>query len=186
MSTKLNEAYTDDLVIMIKGDRFPVTAGPVLRRQKWVAGQWVKYVPNENSASEFTVEKSEGVYATGFLFESSEDYRLNSNYRNYTSYQNATPLGGASGASVITMIAGGGRFLFANYETTALDAGGVRQGGAATYNLNESLYISENGLLCNDPPARLLLATGGARALEVGVCCKTPEDDGKIGLDLKY
>lgn len=177
-----------DLDILLQGDRFPVAAGPVLRSTGWRAGLWVKYVPDENDVNNFTVEQSEGIYATGFLLIGSENYKVPSAYaneRNYTSYQNIGIHAEASGASVLTLIAGGGRFLFRVFETVALNGQGQRSGGPITYNLNDSLYVSENGLLTNDDPARLALATGNPTPLLVGVCCKTPTG-GKLGLDLKY
>ncbi len=186
MSTDLN-ITSEDLVVMKHGDRSPVTAGAQLRNSRWKAGIWVKYVENENSAAEFTVERSQGVYATGFLMYGSEDYTnaRQSTYRNFTSYQQTGPLASASGASVLTMVMGGGRFLFTQFEEFGLDAQGVRN-QPPNYALNQNLKVSENGLLCNDSDANLLVATGGAIALIVGVCCKTPDSDGKLGLDLKY
>lgn len=186
MSVELN-ITSEDLVVMKQGDTVPVTAGPILRRTRWKAGIWIKYVENENEAAEFTVEKSEGVYATGFLMYGSEDYTnaIQSNYRNYTSYQQTGALASASGAGVLTAILGGGRFLFTQYERFNLDGNGDRT-IPATYQLNENLKVSENGLLCNDDDARLIAKTGGNIALLVGVCSKTPVGDDKLGLDLKY
>jgi hypothetical protein len=91
MSTELN-ITSEDLVVMKHGDRSPVTAGPLLRDSRWKAGIWVMYVENENNAAEFTVERSNGVYATGFLMYGSEDYASarQSGYRNFTSYQQMT------------------------------------------------------------------------------------------------
>lgn len=186
MSTELN-ITSEDLTVMKHGDRSPVTAGPILRRSRWKAGVWVKYVENENSASEFTVERSEGVYATGFLMYGSEDYTnaRQSSYRNFTSYQQTGVLASASGAAVLTMVMGGGRFLFTQFEEFRLDAQGNRT-ILANYQLNDDLKVSENGLLCNDASADLIAKHGGAVALLVGVCCKTPGTDNKLGLDLKY
>lgn len=186
MSTDLN-VTSEDLTVMKHGDRSPVTAGPVLRRTGWKAGVWVKYVENENNASEFTVELSEGVYATGFLMYGSEDYSnaRQSSYRNFTSYQHTGIYASASGSAVLTMVMGGGRFLFTQFEEFNLDAQGNRT-IPANYQLNDNLKVSENGLLCNDSDADLIAKHGGAAALLVGVCCKTPASDGKLGLDLKY
>ncbi len=186
MSIDLN-ITSEDLTVMKHGDRSPVTAGSILRRSRWKAGIWVKYVENENSASEFTVERSQGVYATGFLMYGSEDYTdaRQSNYRNFTSYQQTGPLASASGASVLTMVMGGGRFLFTQFEEFRLDAQGNRT-IPANYQLNQDLKVSENGILCNDDSADLIAKHGGPVALLVGVCCKTPGNDGKLGLDLKY
>ncbi len=177
-----------DLDVIVMGDRFPVVAGPLLRASKWKSGTWVRYVEDENNINNWTVEKSNGVYAAGFLIYGSEDYSnaRRSTYRNFTSYQNAGELSEASGTAVVTMITGGGRFLFANYETVALNGAGVRAGGPITYVLGEDLKVSENGLLCNDTDANLLAATGGTQALVVGVCSKLPVNGGKMGFDLKY
>ena len=186
MSTDLN-ITSEDLVVMKHGDRSPVTAGPILRRSRWKAGIWVKYAENENTAAEFTVERSQGAYATGFLMYGSEDYTnaRQSTYRNFTSYQQTGPLASASGASVLTMVMGGGRFLFTQFEEFKLDAQGNRT-IPANYQVNQDLKVSENGLLCNDDSADLIAKHGGATALLVGVCCKAPGTDGKLGLDLKY
>jgi len=181
----------DDLDVHRQGDKFNVTPGPELRASGWRAGQWVMYATTQvPSVAEFTVEKSNGIYATGFLLFGSEDYSnpRQSTYRNYTSYQ---MLGGpgatASGAGVSTIVAGGGRFLFRLYETIALDGAGARTGGPATYNVNLPLKVSENGILCQDSDADLLLATGGTEVLVVGVCSKAPTtEDPRLGLDLKY
>ena len=186
MSTDLN-ITSEDLTVMKHGDRSPVTAGPILRRSRWKAGVWVKYVENENNAAEFTVERSAGVYATGFLMYGSEDYTnaRQSTYRNFTSYQQTGPLASASGASVLTLIMGGGRFLLTQFEQFGLDAQGNRT-APPNYQLNQNLKVSENGLLCNDADVDLNAKTGANISLVVGVCCKTPGTDGKLGLDLKY
>ena len=186
MSTELN-ITSEDLVVMKHGDRSPVTAGPILRSSRWKAGVWVMYAENENTSAEFTVERSNGVYATGFLMYGSEDYTnaRQSTYRNFTSYQQTGGLASASGASVLTMVMGGGRFLFTQFEEFRLDGQGNRT-IPANYQLNQDLKVSENGLLCNDADADLINKHGGAVALLVGVCCKTPGTDGKLGLDLKY
>ena len=186
MSIKLNSTF-DDVDLLIGGDRFPVTCGSALRRTGWKAGTWVMYVPNENTASEFTVEVSDGTYVAGFLLFGSEDYAdaRQSTFRNFTSYQNTSALASSSGASVLTLINGGARVLFKNFETQALNAlGNARDAGDITYNLNEPLKVSENGLLCNDPDNRLALAIG-ADPITVGQCSKVP-DDGKLGIDLKW
>ena len=186
MSTELN-ITSEDLVVMKHGDRSPVTAGANLRNSRWRAGVWVMYAENENSSAEFTVERSNGVYATGFLMYGSEDYTnaRQSTYRNFTSYQQTGSLASASGASVLTMVMGGGRFLFTQFEEFRLDGNGDRT-IPANYQLNQNLKVSENGLLCNDDDADLIAKHGGLVALLVGVCCKTPSTDGKLGLDLKY
>lgn len=190
MTTDIN-LTNDDLDVFRQGDKFTATAGPLMRASGWRAGQWVMYATTQvPPVSEFTIEKSTGIYTTGFTLFGSEDYAdaRRSNYRNYTSYQNRSSIMSvASGASVITIVAGGGRFLFRLYETVALDAFGVRAGGPAVYNVNLPLKVSENGILCQDPDALLLLATGGTEVLTIGVCSKVPTlTDPRLGLDLKY
>lgn len=181
----------NDLDVLKHADRFSVNAGTSLRSSGWVAGQWVQYTGTQQPpGNQFTVEKSSGVTAAGFLLVGSENYsnpRI-STYRNYTSYQNAGSISAAaSGASVITMVAGGGKFLFRYFETTSLNAFGVRSGPPAVYSVQDTLKVSENGLLCNDPDAELLLATGGVAVIPVGICCFVPTiDNPKLGLDLKY
>lgn len=189
MSINLN-VTPENLEILTPGDRFPCTIGPLLRRSKWKGGTWVRYVEDVNSTDSFTVERSDGIHTCGFLIYGSEDYdnaRI-STYRNYTSYQNTSPIANDLGTATLTLVAGGGRFLFKQFETQALDAQGQRNGGAIVYNLNDELKVSENGLLCNDEDARLLLATGGAKTLIIGTCCLIPtEANGqKLGLDYKF
>jgi hypothetical protein len=186
-SLTINETH-HDLDIIRNGDRFTVTAGPNLRRDKWRAGVWVMYVEDESSTTSFTVEKSDGIYTAGFLIYESENYNsTHSGYRNFTSYQNTTPTSSPGGSATLTLVAGGGRFLFREFETQALNAQGQRTGGPITYSLNEELKVSENGKLCNDPDANLLVATGGQKTLVVGICCFVPtEQVPKLGLDYKY
>ena len=186
MSIDLN-LTTDDIDVLKNGDKTPCTAGPVMRRTGWTGGTWVHYVPNDDNVSEFTVEKSNGVYVAGFVLYGSENYAdaRQSTYRNFTSYQNTGALASASGAAVLTLVNGGARILFKNFETTALAVNGQRNAGPITYNLNDPLKISENGLLCNDPDANLNAALGVDPTV-VGICCKVPGTDGKLGLDLKY
>jgi hypothetical protein len=181
----------DDLYVIKIGDKLVSTVGPILRASGWRAGQWVRYVePQVPPVSEYTVEKSDGVTAAGILMYGSENYsnpRV-STYRNYTSYQNASSFMAVSaGSSVVTVIMGGGRYLTSMYETVSLNGFGVRAGPPAVYTINENLKVSENGLLCNDPDALLLLATGGTEVLLVGLCSKIPSTrDPRLGLDLKY
>lgn len=176
--------------MLYAGERAKVTAGPVLRRTRWVGGLFVQYATPVDSVNDFLVEQSFGLASCGFLLAPSENYndpRGGAGVRNWTSMQPANPEATtfASGASTQTINAGGGRFLFRHYERIALDGLGVRTGGPALYNLNDSLKISENGLLCNDPDAFLALATGGA-ALRVGICCALPEySGGRLGIDYR-
>ena len=186
MSIDLN-LTTDDIDVLKNGDRTPCTAGPIMRRTGWKGGTWVYYVPNDDKVSEFTVEKSDGRYVAGFVLYGSENYASarQSTYRNFTSYQNTGALASASGAAVLTLVNGGARILCKEFETVALAVNGQRNAGPITYNLNDPLKISENGLLCNDPDANLNAAIG-ANPTFVGICCKVPGTDGKLGIDLKY
>jgi hypothetical protein len=182
---------SNELDVLKAGGRLAATAGPLLRASGWRAGQWVMYATTQSPpVSEFTVEKSNGIYAAGFILCESENYSdpRRSTYRNYTSYQNAGSFASASsGASVITILTDGGRYLFQLYETIALDAFGVRTGGPAIYSVNQQLKVSENGILCQDLDASLILATGGTSVIEVGVCSKVPTtDDPRLGLDNQF
>jgi len=181
----------DDVQTLFAGQRSKVTAGPVLRRSLWVGGLFVQYATPVDQVNDFLVEQSFGVAACGFMLNPSENYadpRGGGGYRNWTSIQPANPESTtlASGAATQTINSGGGRFLFRHFERTALTALGVRAGGPAIYNLNEPLLVSENGLLCNDPEAWLVLATGGAEAIRVGICCALPEySQGRLGIDYR-
>lgn len=192
MSLFLREGASQDVEVMIHGDRFSVCPGPVLRAAKWNGGIWVQLVA-PTDVNDFLVERSAGIEAAGFLLWASAN-RLNptgdAGYRNWTSFQaddqNRSTV--ASGAAMTTMVAGGGQFLFRLFETIALTAGGVRAGGPAIYTTNQPLKVSENGLLCNDPDANLLAATGGTSVIVVGVCCAVPDtrSGNRLGLLLKY
>ena len=112
-SLQLNET-PDNLDIIRNGDRFACTIGPILRSERWKGGTWVKYVADQSSTDSFTVERSDGVYTCGFVIYGSEDYTnaRQSTYRNFTSYQNTSPIANALGTATLTLVAGGGRFLF--------------------------------------------------------------------------
>jgi hypothetical protein len=190
MSVQLNITQ-HDVDMMLMGDTMPVEAGPVLRSNGWRGGSFVAYATGDGR--DFTVELSDGVVAVGFLLFPSEGYPPTTGgdpHQNFTAYQYATAgvTAAASGASVLTMIAGGGRYLFNQFETTALVGAGTRTGAAITYALNDELKVSENGLLCNDSDANLLTATGGASTVFVGYCCVPPtaNSGNKIGVDLKF
>lgn len=77
--------------------------------------------------------------------------------------------------------------MFKYYETEALNAGGARVAGPITYLLNEPLYVSENGLLCNDSIANLQ-AAGITDPHTVGTCSAIPatRNGNRLGFDLKY
>lgn len=170
--------------------RLPVTAGPTLRQTKWRGGLWVMYV---NSAEgDFVVEVSDGNKASGFLLFPSERYQplvgtafgpeYGSN-QDWTSFQPAT---GVGGQNVVTMISDNTRAFFRLFETIAL-AGGTRSGGPITYNLNDDLKVSENGLLCNDSDAALALA-GVTTPVVVGIVSAVPStrNGNRLGVDLHF
>lgn len=181
---------SDDVQMLYAGERAKVTAGPILRRTRWVGGLFVQYANPVDQVNDFLVEQSFGQASCGFMISPSENYndpRGGAGVRNWTSIQPANPEATtlASGASTQTINVGGGRFLFRHYERVALTPGGTRTGGPAIYNLNDPLKVSENGLLCNDPDAWLSIATGGF-ALRVGICCVIPEyAGGKLGVDYR-
>lgn len=168
-----------DVELLFPGDRLPVAAGPTLRSTGWRGGQFVQYV---TGVTDYTVEVSDGNAACGFLLFQSENY-TRSSPSNWTSQQFRS---GVGGQNVLTMICGSTRALFRVFETEAL-AAGTRTGGPITYNLNDHLRISENGLLCNDSEAELI-AAGIAEPIFVGFCSVVPTDsnENRLGIDLKF
>jgi hypothetical protein len=179
----------DDLVIEHKGDNVPVVAGPVLRASGWRGGQWVRYVP-PTGVDECEVAVSDGNEVAGVLIFPSEAAAPNEEFGaplNYTGQQVRTNQGAVAGASVVTMMNGGGRFFYLFYETVALIGAGTRTGAPITYTLNEDLKISENGILCNDSDVNLA-AAGVTNPHTVGICCSVPatRNGGRLGLDMKH
>jgi hypothetical protein len=173
--------------------KYNVEIGPLLRASKWRGGQWVQYItPTE--PFDFLVEKSAGIDTCGFLLFPSENYAPVAPYGtgpgsvyNWTGSQPAhNP--SQSGTSAMLLLSNGGRLLFKVFETIALDAMGVRGAGPAVYTLNSKLKVSENGLLCNDPDANLLAATGGTEVIFAGYCCMVPstQNGNRLGIDLKF
>jgi len=179
-----------DVELMYPGLRLPVTAGPLLRRSKWRGGLWVSYVTS--SDGDFVVEQSDGNAVAGFLLFPSEqyppivggvygpDYGSNADW---TSYQPATSIGGQN---VVTMISDNTRAYFKMFETIAL-SGGTRSGAAITYGLNENLYVSENGKLCNDSTGALALA-GIADPVLGGIVSAVPSirNANRLGVDVHF
>jgi len=184
-----NASEANDVVLCFPGDRYPVEVGPNLRSTGWRGGLWVQYVAGDR---DWTVEASDGNFAAGFLLFPSEQYNqvgliqggfdVGSN-GNWISTQPAT---GVGGQNVVTMINGGSRTLFRFFETHRL-VGGVRTGATITYTLQESLWISENGLLTNDS-AFDLGTVGIPNPVYVGMVSAIPSNrnDGRLGLDMKY
>lgn len=188
--SQITTNITDDVIFQINGDKFPCVAGPILRRTGWRGGLWVRYVDPGNLVDEYVVEASDGNEATGFIGFPSENYDpgdFAGAVNNFTGVQLREEQGAVTGASTITVTAGGGRMLFLVFETTALGGGGVRNGGPITYVLNEDLKISENGYLCNDSDVNLA-AAGIASPLVVGKVCAVPHarNGYRLGMDLKF
>lgn len=183
-----------DVEAFFNGDRFQVLPGPNLLSTGWRGGQFVMYVPG---GQDFTVEKSDGTAACGFLLFQSEKYTplipgsfgsdgefVVGSPENYLSHQY---LSGKGGQNVATMICGGMQGYFKVFETVPLNGAGVRAGGVITYTLNQRLKISENGLFCNDSDANLALA-GIAEPITVGLVSAVPSigNLNRLGVDLKY
>jgi hypothetical protein len=140
------------------------------------------YVAGEET---FSVEVSDGTAAAGFLLFASEDYGISGpgSPGNWISQQPRVRTGGQN---VITMVNGGTRAYFRQYETVAL-TGGTRTGGAIVYSLNDDLKVSENGLLCNDSDVQLGLA-GVPSPIVVGIVSAVPStgNDSRLCIDMKY
>ena len=177
-----------DVELQYPSLRLPVTVGPLLRASLWRGGTFVTYVTS--TEGDFVVEKSDGNTACGFLLFPSENYAYSPPYgtgpgsdQNWTSFQPAT---GVGGQNVMTIIADNTRAFFRVFETVAL-AGGVRAGGPITYALNDTLYVSENGLLCNDSTVELALA-GVVTPVEVGIVSAVPSarNDNRLGVDVRF
>ena len=103
---------------------------------------------------------------------------------NFISHQFLSGQGGGS-SNVVTLITGNSRAFFKVYETIALDGAGNRAGGPITYSLNDTLVVSENGLLCNDSDVNLLNA-GIPVPQVVGVVSAVPsaKNGNRLGVDL--
>ena len=174
-----NLSEVGDVELMLSGDRYPVTAGPLLLASGWRGGQFVTFV---SSTTDFVVEKSNGTTACGFIMFQSEKYGplqpgsfgespspVVGSPENWVAHQF---LQGRGGQNVATMLSGNFRAFFKVFETTAL-AGGTRSGGLITYALNQNLKVSENGLLCNDSDAQLALV-GIPTPVVIGIVSAVP------------
>lgn len=184
-----NDTSRPDVIIMSLGDTLPVQAGPGLRASGWRGGLFVRYV-QATDTDLFVVEQSDGNQGVGFLVNASENYDVGGggSNRNYSSFQlRGGPVAAASGASTITIISGGPNVLFAVFETVALNGGGARAGGPITYVVGDTLKISENGLVCNDPDVNLA-AAGIANPLVLGFCFAIPSEQSgdRLGMDMKF
>ncbi len=183
-----------DVELQFPGDRFPVIAGPGLLTTGWRGGLWVAYA---TGADDFTVEVSDGSLvsgagtgAAGFILFQSEDYDLGppiangpGSPENWISKQF---LSGRGGQNVATMVCGGTRAFFRVFETVGRFAPIV--GVPIVYTLNEALFVSENGLLCNNagmvgtPPA-----IAGAQ-IQVATVSAIPNaaNNNRLCADVKY
>lgn len=167
-----------DVEVMIPGDRIPVTVVGSLLQAGWIGGQFARYV------ADFQVDASNGLRSAGFLLRSSEQVtggvdNLRSEY-NYTGIQPANRLS----PNTVTMVAGGGRFMFRLYETRAVTDRVA--GPLLIYNHNDNLYVSERGLLTNESTA--LAFVGITNPIFVGVVSAIPSSatDFRLGADMKY
>ena len=171
-----------DVEVFFPGDKFPVVVGASLRNTGWRGGLWVRYALGDQ---DFTVEVSDGNLVAGFLMFSSEyaDPSSVGGPSDFISYQPATQIGGQN---VMTMVNGGTRAFWKQYETQRIVAG-ARTGAIITYTLNEALKISENGLLCNDSDGDLG-TVGIAEPIVVGIVAATPSSRNlnRLGADIKY
>ena len=183
-----------DVELQFPGDRFPIIAGPTLLSTGWRGGLWVAYAAG---AEDFTVEVSDGMDqlvggtgAAGFLLFQAEDYALAPPYGNGPgspeNWISRQFLSGRGGQNVATMISGGTRAYCRVFETVGRFAPII--GVPIAYTLNEPLYVSENGLLCNQagmagtPP---ILAGG---LIQVGVVAAVPNagNNNRLCIDVKY
>lgn len=176
----------DDVQVMHYGSKWNVVVGPNLRVSGWRGGQFVMYSTLTGTIP-FEVEKSDGNYVSGFLISPSEYAAPNEAWgatNNYTGMQKRTEQGFASGAGVVAMACDNGRFGFKIYETQAIGGGAARDGGPITYALNQNLYVSENGLLCNDTPVKLL-QVGITTPQLLGVVSAVPtiDNDSRVFID---
>ena len=183
-----------DVELFSFDSRYQVLPGSGLLVSGWRGGQFVMYV---TGTQDFTVEKSDGNAACGILMLASERYTplipgsFGSNGadvvgspENYLSHQY---LSGRGGQNVATMICGGPQGYYKVFETVSLNGFGVRAGARITYTLNEPLWVSENGLFCNDSAANLA-AAGVASPIFVGLVSAVPNraNSFRLGVDLKY
>jgi hypothetical protein len=176
-----------DVDLQLLGSRYAVVAGPLLRRSKWRGGIWVYYV--DSPEGDAVVEQSDGTLVAGFLLFPSERYLPGAYGPDYGSTDNYTgiqPASGVGGQNVVTMITGGGRAFFRLFETVSL-VGGVRNGPPIVYSANQTLYVSENGILCNDSVAELILA-GIPAPIPVGIVCGVPaaRNGMRLGMDIHF
>ena len=177
-----------DVEMRLPGDKYSIIVGPTLRTNGWRGGIWVQYVTSVEG--DFVVELSDGNLAAGILLFQSEDYDLSPPYGNGPgspqNFISSQPREGVGGQNVVAMMCGGPQAFFKIFETRRLVLG-ARTGAAITYVLNESLKVSENGILCNDSDVDLG-TVGIANPIVVGMVSAVPSARtmSRLGGDIKY
>ena len=182
-----------DVVVLRPGDRLQaeVAPGGTLVGPGWRGGLWVQYV-TPVGPNMFEVDASNGLNVAGFLLRASErppPFTNSFDGRVYTwgSEYNLTGIqpGSNIAAKPVSLITGGGRFIFRIFESLLL-VGPNRTGALKTYTLNETLFVSERGFLTNDQGGELTGLIG--TPVPVGTCSMAPsvENGFRLGLDLKY
>lgn len=175
-----------DVQVLIKGDTAPAYIDASLStKDGWRGGQWVVYTSNTygNEKNIRVVGLSDGNKAVGFILRGSNfhpnaqtpggpDLRV-SEY-NYSSY---APLN-----SKIVTIAFDGSYIFKMYEKYAFP--NRSSGTELTYNLSDSLYLSDRGLFTTFADAQ---NAGIANPVMVGFCWMIPSEDNNysIGVDIE-
>jgi hypothetical protein len=192
MSIGLSDNATErpDLELLNKSasSTTPVALDLSLRTNGYPAGLFVKYIAPDNPVHDWVVVASDGITANGLLWDmQTQDDVQRGSVNSWLAMRPATPALTAhrSGATTVTMFAGKLIAIFRNFEKVALTAAGTRTGGPAVYAVGQPLKVSENGLLCNDPDAFLLAATGGSAVVRAGTCNAAPsQTGGRVGADV--
>jgi hypothetical protein len=175
---KLNAA--DDFTLYTKSNSVPVTAGPDMIVNGWRAGMFVMWAPLVGRGNAIMVEISDGSQVSGMLIQPSEDYSIGATWAgtvNYTSksYKQLSPGWEPMANSTVSIERGAFIAKVGIFERVALTGGGTRSGGPITYMTRQTLYCSENGLICNDDPANLI-AAGIAEPVFVGYVINPPAE----------
>ena len=150
-----------------------IEASTTLKNIGWVGGLWVRYavvssLQDGNSIRiKRTVEQAGPNTPVGFMLRGSYEASVKFTGRN-------------PGETGTTTVASAGQFLFKYYETMNLAERTMPgTGSSLIYQLNESLYVSSNGLLTNENE------TGTARS--VALCSGLPIDNNYyLGADILF
>lgn len=171
-----------DVVILHKGQHISYQVGTGLRGTGWNGGQFVTY--SDGSVAEGNTGKELGIVeahpgtggAAGFLVFGSSD-SVSDNPEFYTAYRPET-------TGVAAVCKNDGKYKFFVFETDdAAERATPGAGATLVYALNDTLYISDNGLLTNE-------ASFGAASVAVGNCFHVPQNDSEhpeldyVGLDV--